>query len=187
MGNEPRDCTAAEVAEGAGLLSSNERSRLIRSWRDRYPSRWHAVCSTVGDTAACEHALVASAIRAAVADRVVCPAEVAAELEDGSLERSPGAAVALALSPPAVWSYEEALRPDTSRVGARHTARVRVQADRLGRRLPFDGLPRASSILHAGCELVAADDEVAAGVAELLLEGYGIMLARRASYISSWN
>jgi hypothetical protein len=135
----------------------------------------------------CEHALVASAVRAAVADRVVCPSGVAAELEDGSLERSPAAALALALSPPAVWSYEEVLDPHASPVAARHIERVRVQADRLGRRLPFDGLPCASSILYSGCDLVAADDGAAAAVADMLLDGYGIMLARRASYISSRN
>lgn len=148
MGDEPRDCTAAEVEEGAVLLSSNERLRLIRAWTGRYSNRWHSICSIVGDAALCEHALVASAVRAAVADRVVCPSGVAAELEDGSLERSPAAALALALSPPAVWSYEEALDSDASLVAARHIARVRVQAGRLGRRLPFDG--SAARILDLG-------------------------------------
>ena len=187
MGDEPRDSTAAEVAEGVRLLSSGERRRLVRSWAGTYPNRWQTVCSLVGDEAVCERTLISSAVRAAVADRVVCPSGVAAELEDGALERSPGAALALGLSPPAIWSYEEALRPDGSPATGRHIARVRTQAERLRRRLPFEGLPCASGTLHSGCDLVAADDAAATGVADLLLEAYGIMLGRRASYVSQRN
>jgi hypothetical protein len=187
MGDEPRDSTAAEVAEGVRLLSSGERRRLVRSWAETYPSRWRTVCSIVGDEPVCERTLVSSAVRAAVADRVVCPSGVAAELEDGALERSPAAALALALSPPAIWSYEEALRPDDSPATGRHVACVRTQAERLRRRLPFEGLPRASATLRSGCDLVAADEAAAMGVADLLLEGYGVMLERRASYISQRN
>jgi hypothetical protein len=152
-----------------------------------YPNRWQTVCSIVGDRAVCERTLISSAIRAAVADRVVCPPGVAAELEDGALEGSPCAALALALSPPAIWSYEEALRPGDASATGQHAERVRTQTERLGGRLPFEGLPRASATLRAGCDLVAADDRAAIAVAELLLEAYGIMLERRASYISQRN
>ena len=54
------------------------------------------------------------------------------------------------------------------------------------RRLPYDGLPRASATLVRGCELVA-DDAVAAGVAELLVDGYVMLIQARASYVSQRN
>jgi hypothetical protein len=187
MGDEPRDSTAAEVAEGVRLLSNGEWRRLVRSWVDRYSDRWHKICRIVQDEAVCEHTLVSSAVRAAVADRVVCPSGVAAELEDGALQRSPGAALALALSPRAIWSYEEALQPGSSRATGRHIVRVRAQAERLRRRLPFDGLPRASETLLSGCDLVATDGAAAAAVAGLLLDAYGIMIEQQASYISRRN
>jgi hypothetical protein len=187
MGDDPRDSTPAEVEEGVRLLPGAEQRRLVRVWATEYPDRWRTICSIVGEVAFCEHTLVSSAVRAAVADRVVCPSGVAAELEDGALEGSPGAALALALAPSAVWSYEEVMRPDESPVTGQHMARVRRQAGRLHRRLPFAGLPRASSTLLSGCDLVAADEDAAAAVAGLLLEAYGIMLERRASYISQRN
>ena len=187
MGDEPRDSTPAEIEEAVRLLSGAERLRLVRAWAGRYPERWRKICSIVGDEDVCKHTLVSSAVRAAVADRVVCPSGVAAELEDGALERSPGAALALALSPHAVWSYEEALAPTGSSVTGQHIARTRAQSKRLRRRLPFEGLPRASATLLSGCDLVAADDAAAAGVAELLLEAYALMLEHRASYISQRN
>ena len=186
IGDEPRDSTPAEAAEGVRLLSPGERRRLVRSWAGRYPGRWRKVCSEVGDTALAERTLLTSAVRAAVADRIVCPPGVVAELEDGGLERSPGAALALAISPYAVWSYEEVLAQEEPAVTGQHVARVRAQARRLGRRLPFDGLPRASATLARGCELVA-DDAAAGGVAALLLDAYAILLESRASYVSQRN
>lgn len=186
MGDEPRDSTPAEVAEGVRLLSVGERVGLIHSWAGRYPDRWRKICSVVEDAALAEQTLLSSAVRAAIADRIVCPSAVVAELEDGALEGSPGAALAFAIAPCAVWSYEEALGSEDPPVRRQHVARVRAQARRLRRRLPFDGLPRASAMLVRGCDLVA-DDDVAAGVAELLLDAYVLMHQGRASYISQRN
>jgi hypothetical protein len=174
------------VAEGVRLLSAGERRRLVRSWAGRYPDRWRKICAEVGDGRLAEQTLVASAVRAAVADRTVCPPAVAARLEDGALERSPGAALTLALAPQAIWSYEEVLASDEPAVTGQHIARLRAQARRLRRRLPYDGLPRASETLTRGCDLVT-DDDAAAGVAELLLESYELMLEIRASYVSQRN
>ena len=178
MGDEPRDSTPAEVAHGVSLLSSSEQRRLVRSWAGRYPDRWRKICAEVGDATLTEGTLVASAVRAAVADRTVCPPAVVAELDGGALERSPGAALALAIAPRAVWSYEEVLAPDEATVTGEHIARVRAQAERLRRRLPFEGLPRASATLAQGCVLVG-DDDAAAGVVALLFDAYRILDSRR--------
>jgi hypothetical protein len=182
----PRDCTPAEAAEGVRLLSANERRRIIRSWAGRYPERWRHVCAAVGAASPAEQALLSSAVRAAVADRIVCAPDLVADLEDGALESSPGAALALAISPVAVWSYEEVFGPHDPPVTRRHIARVRAQAARLSRRLPLDGLPRSSATLARGCELVAVA-AVAAGVAELLLDGYEMMFQARADRIGRAN
>jgi hypothetical protein len=186
IGDEPRDSTPTEVAEGVRLLSPGERRRLVRSWAGRYPDRWRKVCSEVGDRGLAESTLLASAVRAAVADRVVSPPASVAELERGALEGSPGAALALAIAPQAVWSYEEALATRVPRATGQHIARVRAQVRRLRSRLPFDGLPRASATLERGCALVA-DDALATDVAELLLEVYRATLECRACYISQRN
>ena len=187
MADEPREPTPAEAAEGVRLLSPGERRRLIRSWAGSYPGRWRKICAGVGDAALAERALLAGAVLAAVADRIVCPPGIAAELEDGALDGSPGAALALAIAPQAVWSYEEALAPREPTVTGQHTARVKAQARRLRRRLPFDGLPRGSATLIRGCELVADDPVAAAGVAELLVDAYVVTVQARASYISRRN
>jgi hypothetical protein len=186
LADAPREPTPVEVSEGVRLLSHGERRRVIRSWAGRYPDRWRKICSEVGDTPLAERTFLASAVCAAVADRVVCRREIVAELEDGALEGSPGAALALAIAPPAVWSYEEVLAPEDAAVTRAHVARVRAQAGRLRRRPPYDGLPRASATLARGCDLVA-DDSVAAGVAELLVDGYLMLIQARASYVSQRN
>jgi hypothetical protein len=185
--DKPRDSTPAEVAEGVALISVAERMRLVGCWRDRYPERWAKICASIGDTVLAEQGLLASTVRAAIADRVVCPPEVVADLEDGRLERSPGAALALALLPPAVWSYEEVFAPNELAVTEVHVRRVRLQAARLRRRLPFQGLPRASATLIRGCELVDTNDDLAAGVAELLVDSYIVMFQARTARIGRRN
>lgn len=187
MGEEPRDTSAAEAAEGVRLLPQRERRRLVRSWADRYPARWRKICAEVEDRGLAEQTLVASAVRAAVADRIICPRGVVGELEGGALENSPGAAVALALAPQAVWSYEDVVAPSEAIAGPAEITRVRAQAARLRRRLPFEGLPRASATLARGYELVAQDDEAAAAVAALLLEAYAVMLEARSRSIGQRN
>jgi hypothetical protein len=186
MGDQPREPTAAEAAAGVELLPAGERARLILSWAGPYPARWRKICSAAGNEALAEQTLLASAVLGAVADRIVCAPTVVAELEEGALEGSPGAALAFAIAPQAVWSYEEVLSPGRPLVTNEHIARVRTQARRLRRRLPYDGLPRASATLARGCAIVA-DTAVAAGVAELLIDAYVITLRGRASYISRRN
>jgi hypothetical protein len=186
IGDEPRGSTPAEVADGLRLLTAGERRRVVRSWAVVYPDRWRKVCLDVGHTALAEQTFQASAVRAAVADRIVCPPAMVATLENGELERSPVAALALAISPFAVWSYEDVLAPEAPAVTGEHVARVRAQVSRLRRRLPYEGLSRASATLGHGCEL-ASDEAAARALAGLLLEAYALSLERRASYISLRN
>jgi hypothetical protein len=87
IGDRPRDSSPAEVAEGVRLLSESERRRIVRSWAGWYPDRWRKICAEVGDTGLAETTLVASAVRAAVADRIACPREVVAKLEGGASVR----------------------------------------------------------------------------------------------------
>lgn len=185
MGDDPRDTSPAEAAEGVALLSVDERRRLVRSWADRYPERWARICRHVGDAPLAEATLVASAVRGAVADRLGPRLELVAELEEGTFEESPALAVALVVSPESVWSYEEILGGQRVMSWA-HVERTRAQARRLARRLPFDGLPRASATLLEGCDLVA-DDHVARKVAGLLFDKYGLLARVRSDYVSLRN
>ena len=192
IGEAPREVSPAEAAAGAALLDAAEQERLVALWADRYPDRWSRICAEVSDRALVEWALVASSVRAAIMDRRACPRGVLEGLEGGRLERSPAAAVALALSlwPQAVWSYEEAMAyvsDEPVGIGEEHVPRVRAQAARLAARLPEAGLPRASAALQRGCELVADELRMAIGVAELLLDAYELQLDKRASYVSRAN
>jgi hypothetical protein len=184
IGETPRDTSPTEAAEGVRLLSDGERRRLVRSWAGRYPERWRKLCAAVGDTRLGEVTLVASAVRGAVADRVSCPRELIAELEEGIFEDAPVAAVALVLAPPAVWSFEDVVTGRND-VNAGHVARARTQVGRLRRRLPLPELPRASATLIRGCDV--ADDDHASGLAALLFDAYCVLASGRASYIGSRN
>ena len=179
MGDEPGDTSPAEAAEGVGLLPAVERLRIARLWSGRHPQVWESLCRKVGDPAPVEATLVASAVRGAVADRIGPRRELVAELEEGSLERSPAAAVAFAIPPETVWLYEEAVwGPPT--ITRAHVARTRAQARRLAAWLPVEGLPQASTTLLRGCELLA-DDKVAHEITGLLLDKYSLLLQGRAS------
>lgn len=192
IGEAPREVSPAEAAAGAALLDAAEQERLVALWADRYPDRWSRIRAQVSDPALVERALVASAVRAAIMDCRACPRGVLEGLEGGQLERSPAAAIALALSlwPQAVWSYEEAVAyvsDEPVGIGEEHVPRVRAQAARLAARLPAAGLPRASATLLGGCALVARELQPAIGVAELLLDAYELQLDKRASYVSRAN
>jgi hypothetical protein len=181
------------VEEGLALLDERERRRLVKSWTDRYPDRWAAVVRTVGDRAIAERALLASAVRAAIGDRRPRPLAVLALLEPGDLGRSPGAALALVLSPGHVWSYEDALAAEAAagkpgrdlaawfrtvddvalaRMTPAHAQRLRLAAARLASQLPVPRLPNASAILARACEEVERDAGFARGVACGLLATY---------------
>ena len=112
--------------------------------------------------------------------------------ENGDFSGSPCAALALVLAPPLVWDREDALLAKhhvgvatlhgdlpskveayaAARVDERHVARLRAVSDRLRRQLPIEGLPTASATLADGCARVAADAQLAEGVACLLLVAY---------------
>lgn len=192
IGAAPREASPAETEAGIALLDADEQRRLVDTWVERYPMRRAAICAEVPDPTLVERALVASAVRAAIMDRRACPRGVIAQLEGGQLERSPAAAVTLALShwPQAVWSYEEAaayVAGEPIGIGEEHVPRVRAQSERLAARLPEAGLPRASATLLGGCSLVARELRPAIGVAELLLHAYELQLDKHASYSSRMN
>jgi len=184
IGEEDREATPEETTPGVQLLSEDERHRIVRSWAGRYPERRRKVRASVGDPGVAETTLVASAVRGAVADRHPCPRGMIEALEAGELKSSPGAALAFAIKPDTVWSYEEVLVGGV--VTEEHVARLRMQLEGLERRLPIDGLPRASATLLEGCRLMV-DESLVCRLAELLLTSYELQMGRPASYIRSGN
>jgi hypothetical protein len=185
----------AVVEEGLALLDAAERRRIVDEWAERYPDRWASISAAAGDVEMLERAIAASAVRGAISERRPTPRELFIPLEGGALRRSPCAALALVLAPPLVWSRDEALlaagavahvrgfkarfdaleqmAPDW--VGDEHVERVRTIAARVRSRLPV-GLPRATETVVDGCRQVERDEQLAEGVAAVLLASYALSL-----------
>ena len=179
------------VEEGLRLLGEAERRRIIASWASLHPHRWRSLSEAVGDIAIIERAMAASAVLAAIVDRITPAHELAAVLENGELSRSLCAALAIVLLPGAVWSYEDALTVQGAAAGLRsvewmsaieesgeelvrpeHVERLRRQSARLAAVLPYAGLPRASQTLSEACSLVVGDDALARATAVAVLVTY---------------
>lgn len=183
---------ADRVEEGVVLLDESERRRIVDDWAGRYPDRWAGLCGAVGDVALTERVVVASAVRGAISERRPVARNLVVPLDDGTLQPSPCAAVALVLAPPLVWTrddallvaraasrtrdmgrrFEEAMELADAQVADRHVERVQVLAARLARQLPVAQLPRASATLAEGCSRLAQDVALARAVACTLLAVY---------------
>jgi hypothetical protein len=188
------------IEEGLDLVGRAERRRVVESWSHPYADRWASITYTAGRRGAAETALVAGALRAAIAEVQPTPRGRVEPFEDESLRRSPLAAVALVVPPMFVWSRDEAEAATAAAAGRRklrdrlrtiehvgfalithgHVRRLRRLAAFVAAELPFAGLPAASESLAGACRAVAADDEDAraATVASLLAYVEEIDLAR---------
>lgn len=184
------------IEEGVALLDRRERDRIVDAWAERYPEVWTSLCTAARDEELVRHTVVASAVRGAICERRPPPRECLEPLESGLLRRSPCSALAFVIAPPLVWGREQAfvaagavahLRDTRKRfdmlhdltngwVADEHIERVRVLASRLLSRLPVDGLPQASETLAEGCRQVEAEEELAAGLAAVLLATYALQL-----------
>jgi hypothetical protein len=69
LGRRGDDMPTGSIEEGLALLSDIERARLVRAFADCHPDQWKAVTADLGDDALARRALVAGAVRAAIADR----------------------------------------------------------------------------------------------------------------------
>jgi hypothetical protein len=189
------------------MLPQSERRRIVDSWVVEYPASWASICRAIEDDGLAERTLVASAVPGAITDRQPPPSIVMQALEAGDLRRSPGAALALAISPASVWEREivyEAIRisdgPDDMKAFAddveafaydsletEHRDRVVRQAARIDSSLPLENFPAASRTLRAGCELVLGDPGAQEAVVALLLVAYARLLEAQPGYVTSAN
>jgi uncharacterized membrane protein len=184
------------IEDGVALLDRRERDRIVETWAERYSEAWASLCAAAGDDELLRHAVVASAVRGAICERRPPPRECVEPLEMGLLRGAPCSTLAFVIAPALVWTREQAvvvagavahLRSTRERfdalhdltngwVAEQHVDRVRVLAARLQTRLPVDGLPQASETLAEGCRQVEAEEELAAGLAAVLLATYALSL-----------
>jgi hypothetical protein len=182
------------AADIARLVDADDRRRLVDAYATEFPAEWEGVCAEVGDADAAADALVAGALRAAVAERSPRSSELFAAVERSPIAvDEPLEALALALRPASIWSIVEAVtaaehataraggagdvdvlldEAARERLGPEHVERVRALSRFLAVQLPAPGFPRASAVLAEACALVEADVEAAADVAAAALGIY---------------
>jgi hypothetical protein len=161
------------LEEGLALVDPPEWRRVVDSWVEVYADRWQSLIETGADRDAAERALVEGALRCAIVERQASPQRVVAVLEDGTLRRSPFAALALVVPSRFVWSRDEAGAAEVAAARSKrrersavvenvayalmtfaHVGRTRRLARRLASELPIVELPHASKILSEACDEV---------------------------------
>lgn len=169
----------ATVERGLALLGEHERKRLANSYARSQPADWAGLSEAVGDLALARRTLAAGVIRAAIDERRPPPRRVLDDMEAGvAPSASPLEALVLVIHPAGVWSIEdsdEAVEATSNapvlsaawgiavratarrRLSPEHTQRMRVLGGWLARMLPFEGVPRTSSVLEHACERLERD------------------------------
>jgi hypothetical protein len=188
----PEDDPPVDILdEGLALVDVSERRRLVDGWVELYADRWRSLTETAADRDAAERSLVRGALRVAIAERQASPLRSAEVLEDGALQRSPLAALALVLPALFVWSRDEAAAAAIAAAHSKrrqrseavesvayalmtfaHVARTRRLACRLASDLPIAELPEASKVLSSACEDVQSDIDAARAATAALLIAY---------------
>ena len=180
------------VEQGVELVEDAERRRIVDQLRARYPDRWLSLATAAGDEALTERAVVASAVKCAVIERLPMHREMVEFIEAMPAPPAPCGVLVIALDASLVWERDDAIIigrsvPRTKdamifytqahaladrRIETWHLERVRELADRIAAQLPVDGLARASRLLADGIAEIRSDDAAAAWVAGALLAGY---------------
>jgi len=192
------DIPIAVVEEGVALADEVARRRIVEGYAARYPERWRTICGDGGAVA--ERALVASAVRGTIADRILPPRGLY-EVIEKELRDSPGQALALLIRPSLVWSLEDATaaaeaamrQTDHSglwfeavddvargRLERGHERRVRMLAGRVAAQLPIARLPRATSLVERGFKEARRSRTFARELAVVLLTSYVVQIGAEA-------
>jgi hypothetical protein len=185
------DVSETILEQGLALVDDDKRMGVVELWAAPYADRWASLIRASGDADAAERALVAGALRAAIAERQPTPRELVEPLDDGALRRSPFAALSVVLPPMFVWSVDEARAAEVAasqRRGRHRTeaveevayalmtfAHIRRTSDlvaRLAAELPFAGLPEASRTLVRACGEVEQGLDAARATTAALLIAY---------------
>ena len=185
------DVSEAALDEGLALVPDERRAETVALWAVPYADRWASLTRASGDPPAAERALVAGALRPAIAERQRTSPELVRPLETGALRRSPFAALSVVVPPIFVWSVDEARAAQVAashRVGRRrtdaveevayalmtfpHVERTTALVARLAAELPFARLHRATRTLADGCEEVGRDLDAARATTAALLIAY---------------
>jgi hypothetical protein len=198
LGHSEDDIPSVQIEEGLALLSELERARLVAAFAACHADRWEAVTADLGDEALARRALVAGVVRAAIGDRRAPPRRVLVDIDSGKAPAPhPRGALMLVLDPSTIWDIEaaqeasaEGLVPGRikavaiSRLDEEHGRRVARLAGYLARHLPFDDVPRTTSLLEEACRLAEHDEAFASTVA---IDSLVVYVAHRFAYTTSRN
>jgi hypothetical protein len=198
LGHREDDVPSRQIEEGLALLSESEHARLVAAFADCHLDQWEAVTADLGDEALARRALVTGAVRAGIGDRRAPPRRVLEDIDSGKAPAPhPRGALMLVLDPSAIWDIEAAQEASgedlvpgrikavaVSRLDEGHGRRVARLAGHLARHLPFDDLPRTSSLLEEACRLAERDEAFASTVA---IDSLVVYVAHRFAYTTSRN
>jgi hypothetical protein len=185
------------IEEGVALVEESERRRIVDELRRRFPDRWASLTAAAGDDALTERAVVASAVRGAVVERLPPDRRKLEFIEAMPHPASPCGVLVIALDPMLVWDRDDAIIIGRTLAGRRdplrfweqahvyadarvedwHVTRVCELAERIDAQLPVEGLERASELLDTGIAEVRSSDVAARWVAGALLAGYAHLVA----------
>lgn len=209
------DRVAPDVQEAIATLDADDAVRIVAACLELYPDEWSLLAERCGNDRDAGSALLGGAVAAGIRD-FRFPERFAVETveESDRLARDPFEALAMCLEGRQLWGPDEgdaaehvtdaipdwvdddeharrwhaalaALAPTlTTPWHERRLARLVVRVEK---QLPFDGFPRASAAIRAGCEEFASDEAFRRRLAATLLGdmvGNALLRELRASLVA---
>jgi len=198
---------SGEVFEGIERLPEPERARILREACAQAPRVWESALSAGVSEGPAEVAVLAGAVRAALAERCEPSADGLWQLDHPARDETEADALALVLDAADLWSVLEAARADAalaaldpeerldeeqyerawsaviehqaSRLTSRaHRTRLERMIARLESRLPFAEHPVASETLRTACRAFRAHRSVRRELAAALLADAACVVAK---------
>ena len=190
--------TAWIVSEGLEPLGPAGRQRILDGWRAHRHDRVGALVGESGCEVTIGGTPTTGALRLALLRWLPLAHGELAVYEGGLFRDAPARALTLLVRPPTIWPAGDAVTADRlfpggprfeperfhaleqhalGRVRSTHLERLRDAVARIERQLPVAGFPVASSIVAAGCAVLAADDEWCTALAARQLARYAASCA----------
>jgi hypothetical protein len=188
----PDEPSRESVGQGLAQLDVDEQERIVGGFRSEYPQVWSGLVADFGDETLAVELVLAGAVVAGVAERLVPIDETSLVLleYDAEARADPVEALALALDCHDLWSVldsgraaeavEKAPGRSMDRVLAAeaerlttdwHRERLHVLIRRLREQLPEPAYPRASAALSQACDRLESNEALARRLrVELLLD-----------------
>ena len=181
--------------QGLEVLARPEREHIVHAWGTGNFDQVPSLIADGGCDVRLRGSAHADAVRAALLEWLPLSQADLAVYEGGLFHDTPARSLTLLVRPPTIWSIDEAViaarrfrrgsrfdpkqfaalvRHAHGRLCDTHLDRLREVSARIEKQLPADGLPEASTVVVAGCSVLAGSDEVCASIAAVQLARYAL-------------